>query len=297
MLLAEFNLIEHLNDHPWWQVHPWGEHGPTFTVMSSGIASMILVALALIIVVPVLARRRAAVPTGGRNVIEVVVIFVRDMIAKPALHGRAYQFLPFLCTLFLFLLGLNLMGVLPLSAISSIIKIDGKTYPIGYAATSTLTVTGAMAALTMVMVFFFSFKRQAEKFVEHHPRMPLVAALAISPVLWLHSLVPPVPGVAGRILYLPLMVLELFSMVMRCGALMIRLFANMTAGHSLLAVFMMFIVNAIAAGVGQLSYVGPLSLLGSTFVSLMEILVAGLQAYIFTFLTALFIGLYSEGAH
>lgn len=296
MLLAEFNLIEHLNDHPWpgcTSNLPWlGD----FTWMSSAIASMIIVALLLIAVVLPLARKRAKVPSGGRNVLEVVVIFVRDMIAKPALHQHAYKFLPFLLTLFVYFLGLNLIGLIPLVSLSSSYSINGHVYPIGYTATSILTVTGAHAALVLLMILYFAMKSQAIKYSEHTGR-PLALGVVLSPALFIKSLVPKVPGVAGVLLWPMLVVLEISSVFSKCVALMIRLFANMLAGHSLLAVFMMFIVIALQENIRSLTYVGPLSILGSVFVDLLEVLVASLQAYIFTFLTAIFIGLYMEPSH
>jgi F-type H+-transporting ATPase subunit a len=94
-----------------------------------------------------------------------------------------------------------------------------------------------------------------------------------------------------------LAILEIISLISKCVALMIRLVANMLAGHSLLAVFLMFILVAIDGNLKSLAYVGPLSVLGSVFVSLIELLVAALQAYIFTFLSAIFMGLYMEPAH
>jgi F-type H+-transporting ATPase subunit a len=89
---------------------------------------------------------------------------------------------------------------------------------------------------------------------------------------------------------------------------MIRIFANMLAGHIMLAVIMMFIVQTLVSTYQTAMdpaqensiaffYVGPLCVVGSVLVDLMELLVAGLQAYIYTFLTAIFIGLYAEPAH
>lgn len=293
MLLAEFNLIEHINDHPWpGFTFEW--HGMKIVWMSSAIASMIVVALLLIAIVIPLARRSSTVPRGGRNVMEVLFIFVRDMIAKPALHDHAYQFLPFLATQFLFFLGMNFIGLFPLVPISDLLT-HGR-YPVGFTATSILTVTGCQAALVLVLILFFGFKRQAEKFHEHRG-VPMIVAAALSPLLFVKSLVPKVPGAAGVIMWPLLAVLEVASVLSKCVALTIRLFANMVAGHSLLAVFMMFIVVALKENVASLLYIGPLSILGGVFVSLMEILVGALQAYIFTFLTAIFIGLYMEPSH
>lgn len=292
MIVAEFNLIEHLSDHPWdgFTVQ-WGGH--EIMLMSSAIASMILVAIAMLFFVLPQVRRASDVPRGGRNVLEVLILFVRDWIAKPALHDRAYQFMPFLLTQFLFFLGMNLIGLIPLVAISE--WATGGKYPIGATPTAILTVTGANAAMVFVMILFFGFREQAARFRHRHAAVPWVAAIVLSPLLFIKSLVPPIPGIIGYIFWPLLLVIELASLFSRCAALMIRLFANMVAGHSMLAAFTMFIVVA-GWSVSQY-YVGPLSVFASVFVSLLELLVGVLQAFVFTFLTAIFVGLYTEPSH
>jgi F-type H+-transporting ATPase subunit a len=292
LIVAEFNLIEHLSDHAWqgWETTLGGHH---VVLMTSAIASMILVATALLASVIPMARRAAMVPHGGRNVVEVLVLFVRDWIAKPALHHNAYKFMPFLLTQFLFFLGMNLIGLVPLVPLSE--WLTGGKYPAGFTPTSILTVTGANAALMLLMILSFSLHRQAQKFREHHKSVPMAVAMLLSPFLFLKSLVPPVPGVAGIVLWPMLLVIEVISLLARASALMIRLFANMTAGHSMLAVFMMFIV--MTESWGTRSFIWPLSTLASVFVSLLELMVGALQAYIFTFLSAIFLGLYMEPSH
>ncbi len=292
LIAAEFNLIEHISDHPWdGCTVQWGGHD--IVLMSSAIASMILVAILLLVFVIPLARRAVQVPHGGRNVLEVLVLFVRDWIAKPALHDRAYQYMPFLLTQFLFFLGMNLIGLIPLTSVSEVIT--GGKYPVGATPTAILTVTGANAAMVLVMILFFGFKEQASRFHHRHPALPWIVALALSPLLFVKSLVPPIPGVIGILFWPILLVIELASLISRCAALMIRLFANMVAGHSMLAAFMMFIVVA-GLSTNQL-FVGPISGLASVFVSLLELLVGTLQAFIFTFLTAIFVGLYTQPSH
>ncbi|MCJ7542983.1 MAG: F0F1 ATP synthase subunit A, partial [Phycisphaerae bacterium] len=91
--------------------------------------------------------------------------------------------------------------------------------------------------------------------------------------------------------------LELVGVLAKCMALMIRLFANMLSGHTLLALLMMFILQALEAQVARVFFVGPFCVAASVIVEVMELLVAGLQAYIFAFLTAIFLGLYVESSH
>jgi F-type H+-transporting ATPase subunit a len=305
LLLAANNLIDHITDHPW-EGFQWVNALPslpppfnTVTLMSSGIASMILVAALLMIVLPRLARRKADVPTGGRNVLEVLVVFIRDMVAKPALKDKADHFLPFLLTQFVFFLGLNLLGMIPLWAITEwLFKVDGHAYPVGFTATSILSVTGAQAALVLVIIIVYSLRAQAKSYRAHHGGGSLAATL-LSPLLFIKSLVPTMPGLVGVLLWPMLMVIEVMSLLSKCFALMIRIFANMLAGHSLLATFMMFI---LAANLGwatllQSLAIDTLSIAASVAFSLLELMVATLQAYIFTFLTAIFIGLYTEPSH
>jgi F-type H+-transporting ATPase subunit a len=292
VLLASINLIERIADQPWpgCQVRLFGQ---TITLMSSCIAAMVLAAGILLAVVLPLSRRRQTVPHGAAGVLEVLVYFVRDMIARPVLRDKAEPFMPLLLTLFLFILTINLVGILPLEAISQLIPGLPR---IGGVATAIPTVAGALATISLTTIVFSGLRRQARLFHQHH-RLPLWLCVVISPALWVFSLAPRTPGLAGAILAVPLGLLEMLGVVAKCMALMIRLFANMVSGHTLLAVLMMFILQAMETQVVRVFYVGPFCIAASVAVEVMELLVAGLQAYIFAFLTATFLGLYVETAH
>jgi F-type H+-transporting ATPase subunit a len=292
VLLASANILERVADHPWpgCQIHLFGM---TVTLMSNGIAAMILAAGLLLAIVLPLSWRRRTVPRGAAGVLEVVVYFVRDMIARPALHDRAEPFLPLLLTLFTFILTVNLMGILPLEAL---LKLVPGLPPIGGVATSIPTVTGALASISLVTIVFSGLTRQAKLFRQRY-QAPMWLCVLISPVLWIASLTPRVPGLAGVILAVPLALLELVGVLAKCFALMIRLFANMLSGHVLLTVLMMFILQALQTQVVHVFYVGPFCIAASVVVEILELLVAGLQAYIFTFLTAIFLALYAESSH
>ena len=305
MLAAEnFDIIRHITDRAWGpsyviEIAP----GVKMTLMSNGIAAMILVAILLILILLPLARRYQQVPSRGRNVLEVIVIFVRDMIARPALHDKAYRFLPFLLTLFVFILGMNLMGILPVEPVSEILgfcfkPLEGKT--VGGAPTSIMAVCGGLALITLIMVLAISFRENAHRF--HRKRgVPLILCWMISPVLWLVSLAPPIPGAAGYILKGPMLLVDLVGVFTRCGALMIRLFANMISGHTLIAVFLMLIMQSgasfIESHTKNVFFVAPVCILAGVAIQLLDLLVVVLQAYVFTFLTAIFIGLAMEEAH
>ena len=310
MILAasEFNLMaylkEHLADQPW----PGCQvtiGGMTMTWMSSAIAGMILVAFALIAVVLPISRRRKALPTGGYNALEVITVFVRDGIARPALRDneKAYKFLPLLLTLFVFVLGMNLIGLAPLAMISAWVRwhvpfMEGR--PIGATPTAVLTVCAALSGIAFLSIFISGLHHSVMK--QHkHKHWPLWLCWILSPILWAKNLSPNIPGVMGVIMLVPLVFLELIGVVAKCFALMIRLFANMIAGHAMLAILMVFILKGITAlmneGLNDVFYIAPVVVVGSAILCLMEMAVALLQAFIFTVLTAVFLGLYAEPAH
>lgn len=292
-------LMSHVTDHPWPGCSV-NIGGMEITWMSSAIASMLIVAVALCLLLPRLARKVKIDKTAG--ILEVIVLFVRDQIAAPALGSKAYTFLPMLLSLFVFVLGMNLIGLLPLEALCR--AIPGNHYLIGTTPTSVLTVCAALAGLTLSTIFVMGLWRSAQRLRETKS-WPMILCLLSSPVAWFVSLSPNVPGAIGKVLLIPLAALEFVGAIAKCFALMIRIFANMMAGHFLLAVMMMFLVQAVLASYETILnpalenkihafYIAPICIIASVLVDLMELLVAGLQAYIFTFLTAIFLGLYVE---
>lgn len=293
MLLAANSPLDHVQDHALWQVTLLGMK---VTVLSSGIIAMLIVAALLIGLVVPIARRRKHVPSGASGVLELLVLFVRDMIARPALHDKAYRFLPFLLTMFFFTLGMNVLGMLPFDAILTLFNATQWVHipRIASTPTATLTVTGGLALITMAAILVNGWRTQARLYVQHHHWNPVLAA-ALSPLLWVKTLSPPLPGALGVVMFLPLMLMELVGFFTKMFSLMVRLFANMVAGHVLLAVLLSFVAQAISTV--HIYYIGPLSVLMSTLVSLLEVLVAVLQAYILTFLSAMFLAMYVEPAH
>lgn len=292
-------LMNHVVDHPW-PGCTVSVCGMEITWMSSAIASMLLVAVALCLLLPFCARRMKISQTGG--LLEVIVLFVRDQIATPALGKKAYTFLPMLLTLFVFVLGMNLVGLIPLEAFCH--AVPGNHYLIGATPTGVLTVCAALGSLTLGTIFVMGLWRAAQKLREAKG-WPMFLCLLAAPATWFVSFSPQVPGTLGKILLIPLATLEFVGAIAKCFALMIRIFANMLAGHFLLAVMMMFVVQTVLASYESILnpalenqihafYIAPVCIIASVLVDLMELLVAGLQAYIYTFLTAIFFGLYVE---
>jgi F-type H+-transporting ATPase subunit a len=193
-------------------------------------------------------------PSGFQNAVEPVITFVRDEVGKPNL-GHAYEkYMPYLLTVFFFILINNLFGLIPGSA----------------------NVTGNIAFTIVLGVISF-----------------LVILFSTNKHFWAHIFNPPVPGFVKPIL-VPVEFLGIFT---KPFALIVRLFANMVAGHIVITCFVMliFIFGAMSkvAGWGF----APVSIAFTIFIYLIEILVAFIQAFIFTNLTAVFIGQSMEGAH
>jgi F-type H+-transporting ATPase subunit a len=295
MMLADFNLIGRITDHPWpgCQVKLWGM---TVTLMSSGIASMLLTGVALAAVIIPLARRRRETPTGAANALEALVVFVREMIARPALGERMHPFVPLLLTLFVFVLGMNLLGLVPLESVTSALNLP----PMGLGPTAIPTVCLGLASLSLMTILTMGLYNAVRKWRRDHG-WPIWLCVPLAPVLWMLLLSPSVPGVTGKLLIVPLGVLEIVGVLSRCAALMIRLLANMLSGHVLAAILAMFVFQAVAGWMESRSagvfYVPVICIASGVAANILDLLVAAIQAYIFTFLTAIFIGLYGAPSH
>ncbi|MBK8609917.1 MAG: F0F1 ATP synthase subunit A [Chitinophagaceae bacterium] len=194
-------------------------------------------------------------PTGWQNTMETVINFVDDEICKPNLGAKSRKYLPYILTVFLFILINNIFGLIPGSA----------------NVTGNIAFTFILSIISFVIILFSSNS--------HY---------------WMHIINP--PGVPGwvKIILVPVEILGIFT---KPFALMIRLFANMVAGHILIICLISLIF--IMASLNQ--YVGwgfaPFSIAFTIFIYFIEILVAFLQAFIFTILTAVFIGQAFEGGH
>jgi F-type H+-transporting ATPase subunit a len=264
------NPLEHAMDHPTIEL-PWGRvlHLPSihtgipiegfrdFQLTRFMVMEVFVAALIVLIMVP-LARHIAKRPVSRgalMNAFEALVLFIRDKVARPSIGGHgADQFVPYLLTVFFFVLFNNLFGLLPGGA----------------SATGNINVTAVLAIATLGAVIYAGFQASGPVgfWIKLVPNMDVPIALKV--VLW------------------PLMfAIELLGLLIRHFVLAIRLFANMLAGHVVLGVILGFI---LVTG-GSLSYlVIPASILGVVMLSFLELLVAFLQAYIFALLSALFIG-------
>jgi F-type H+-transporting ATPase subunit a len=219
--------------------------------------------IVLLVYVPVAKRVHSGEPPKGwwDNCFESVLTFLRDRVAKPTIGEEdADRYVPFLWTLFLFILVSNLLGLLPF----------------GGSPTADISVTLALA----ICVFFAIHGAAIAKMgLGHyigsfwpHLELPLVMKVVIAPLVF---------------------VLEVMGVLVRNLVLAVRLFANMFAGHTVMVTILLFIYFTYQAGVPAAlqATVTFSSVVGVVLLSLLELFVAFLQAFIFVFLTSLFMGL------
>jgi F-type H+-transporting ATPase subunit a len=214
------------------------------------------------------ARRMQAKPNRVQTLVEVIFNLMRDNITRGAMDERmAAKWFPFIATLFLFILFSNLIGYIPLPTNTEhtfhFLGIDVPSFAL-YAATANLSIP-----LVLAVVVFFSYTVEGIR--------------AKGPIGYLKSLIP--AGVKGGMAAF-IFVLELFSNIMRLMSLSVRLFANILAGH--LIILFMGGALAVLLGIAALGWITvPLGLALFVF----EVgLVAGLQAFIFATLTAIYLG-------
>lgn len=196
-------------------------------------------------------KREGKAPKGLQSFMEPLIIFVRDDIALPNIGVKYPKFISLLLTLFFFILINNLFGLVPF-------------LPGGYNLTGNIAVTLSLSVIVLIVI-----NTSANKYYWKHIFAPDIP-------LWLYIIMVPV---------------ELIGILSKPFALMIRLFANITAGHIIVLslISLIFIFNSLA--------VSPASVVFVVFMDTIELLVAFLQAYIFTMLAALFIGMATEEHH
>lgn len=249
------DIVHHLADSRTMEFPPFGEihlpeihlFGLDLSITKYTVYMWLAAALLLLILLP-MARRRGGVYHGLFNAFEALIVYVRDEIVYANIgreDGRPY--VPFIATLFFFILFMNLLGLVPY----------------GGTPTGNLAVTGVLALFSMIVI-------------------EISGIVANGPVRYAKSLVP-----EGVPLFLaPIMIpIEIIGHFAKPFALMIRLFANMTAGHVVI-LSMLGLIFLLKAWL-----VVPISVGFALFIFLLELLIAFIQAYIFSVLTAVFINL------
>ncbi len=223
------------------------------------VINMWIAAGILLIVVGLGARKRALIPKGGYNLLETFVMFVRDEISVKNIGHHADQYTPYLCSAFFFILFMNLAGLLPIPAFGG--------FPGISTATGNISVTVVLALFTFVLTQIAGMRAQGVVAYWTH----LVPA---GVPLWLYPIMIPV---------------EILGLFTKPFALTVRLFANLVAGH--IVIFFLIALTVLIS-----VYVAPVSIAFALGIFMLELFVALVQAYIFTILSALFIGM-TQHAH
>ena len=281
MTLAAANPVEHVIDHPlvadgdiWW---------------ISNVTVMLVLASILTALITIRAAKK--ITTGqrgtlddframgvGANIIEVICLYLRDSIFRPVLREETDKYTPTLWTFFWFILMCNLLGLVPIADLTYLIgllmaKATGTAMPshgIGGTATQSIWVTGALAVVAFVYY--------------------TTVALIKDPIGYFKHLT----GGAPMVIWPIMIPVEILSTFIKPFALALRLFANMTGGHIAILAILSFVFlfndlfNSAAVGVG----VGMmLSVPLAVGISALEIVIILVQAYVFTLLTAVFVGM------
>ncbi len=200
-------------------------------------------------------RREGKAPKGLQSFIEPLIIFIRDDVAKASIGEKKYEkYTPYLLTIFFFIFLNNLMGLIPI-------------IPGGANLTGNIAITMVLAILTFIITTVNGNKNY-----------------------WSHIILPPVPHALKPIL-IPI---EIMGMFIKPFVLMVRLFANMTAGHIVALGFfsLIFIFGEKSTGAGY--GISVMSITFTVFMTMLELLVAFIQAYVFTLLSALYFGMATE---
>ncbi|NOX47152.1 MAG: F0F1 ATP synthase subunit A [Chlorobi bacterium] len=224
--------------------------------------SMVFISWLFISIARSYTKRKGMAPKGMQSLLEPLIIFIRDDVAKPSIGEKKYEkYMPYLLTLFFFIFLNNMFGLIPF-------------FPGGANLTGNIAITGVMAVFTFLITTFSANKNYWVHIV-NTPGVPW----------WLKIPIPLMP------------VVEIMGVFTKPFVLMVRLFANITAGHIIVLGFMslIFIFGNMNVGLGY--GVSVVSVAFAIFMGLLELLVAFIQAYVFTLLSALYFGMAMEESH
>ena len=265
----KFDPSHEFEQHAWVPIHI----GPIDLSITKAVAYLILGSLLTMALGVFLMRVKLSLTPGPRQTLgEWIYDIAQQNIAEQGLpHKAISRWFPYVASLFLFILVVNLIGFIPLPLSDETFELFGVELPtLGiYAATSSISVTLALALMTFAFTHYEGVRNNG-------------------PVGYFKSWIPEVPKVM-----LPLLVpLEILSQFMRLVSLSVRLFANMLAGHMLILTFigLIFVLEAL--------WLAPLVIPAATAFYLFEVvIVVGIQAFIFAALSAIYIGSAIEPEH
>ncbi len=236
-----------------------------FSMKKNVVGMLFSIAILLIVFIRIANRYKASPlkpPRGIQSLMETLILFIRDDIAKPSIGEKHYlKFTPFLLTIFFFIFLNNLLGLIPI-------------FPAGANVTGNIAVTMALALVTLATILF-NANKNFWKHIVNPPGVPIFLKLPI----------PIMP------------VVEAASWIIKPAVLMIRLFANILAGHMIALVLfsLIFIFGAVNVYFGY--GISVITIMLTVFMTLLELLVAFIQAFVFTMLSAIFLGMATEEHH
>jgi F-type H+-transporting ATPase subunit a len=244
------------------EVRPWD-----FSLTKNA-TSLLLSSIVLIILILCCAKwykkhegkPESASPKGFVAFVELVIMSIVDDVIKPCIGKNYKRYTPYLLTAFFFIIFNNLLGLIPI-------------FPGGANVTGNIAITSVLALCTFLVVNVFGTKEYWKEIF--WPDVPW----------WLKVPVPLMP------------IIEIVGLFTKPFALMIRLFANILAGHSIVLGLSCIIFLTVELGVGMNSGMTVLSVIMTIFIDCVELLVAYIQAYVFTMLSAVFIGLSQVEPH
>jgi F-type H+-transporting ATPase subunit a len=267
MIFAAASALDHVLDSYVWPLFhegldwyiPLGKIGNFEFLSKYSLLMFVAAGLILWIYLPLAKKiQTGEAPTGlFWNLFEAILTFIRDTIAKPYIGAEADKYVHYLWTVFLFVLTCNLLGMMPFMG----------------SPTASFTVTSVLALSVFLFIHVSSIMRYGLKFhllsFAPHLDLPIVMKVLILTMLW---------------------PIEFFGLALKCFVLSVRLFANMFAGHIVLGTILLFIPLVKHTGWPLEATVTISSVLGVLALSFLELFVAFLQAFLFAFLTALFLG-------
>ncbi len=242
------------------------EDGTFFLDMSitKNVFTMLLAASILIFIFTSVAKayttNKGKAPKGMQSLIEPLFVFIRDEVAKPGIGAKYESYMPYIMTIFFFILTINLLGLVPV-------------FPGGANVTGNISFTLVLALIAFLVINFSGTKDY-----------------------WGHMFWMPGVPVPMKIFLAPI---ELIGALTKPISLMIRLFANMTAGHIIVLslISLIFVFGKAGASIAGSSVGAAIAIPFTLFISCIEVLVAFIQAFIFAMLTSVFIGMALEEHH
>ena len=267
-LLAASNPVAHVTDKP---LFGWIVSNYTVMLITGGV-------LTALVIIPAAKKIRTGqsrtiddfhAQGPWANFVEAICLYLRNEIIRPVLGDQTDRYTPMLWTLFWFILICNILGLVPLldftAGLGAVFGMEG-FHGVGGTATQSIWVTGALASIAFLFWNGVAILKDFPGWLKH--------MTGGAPVFMWPIMIP----------------VEIMGMFVKPFALALRLFANMTGGHIIIAVLLSFVTSLIRA-LGAVGYgMTILPLIGAVAINLLEVLVAFIQAFIFMFLTTLFLG-------